>query len=76
MPEFQRLGGYITLNDKQVVNTLAINGDTNPEAAQKAGVRGYPTFVLVKGNKQKTYEGAERTAAAFRNFVQTSLQTM
>lgn len=67
MPEFKRLGQSYVANG-QNINIIAIDAETHRDLAEKAGVKGYPTFVYTNGPISKIYEGP-RKAADFRAFL-------
>ena len=60
-----------TINGK-TINVQYVNGDDEQELCSKFDVGGFPTFVLVEGEKNTTYEG-DRESDALLAFLKETL---
>lgn len=64
--------GSIQVNGKPVFLEMA-EADTNPEKIEKAGVKGFPTFVLHKADGSKKEFDGERTQDGWEAFLKANL---
>lgn len=62
-----------TINGKSIT-IKTINGDTDKATAEKYGVKGFPTFVLIKPDgKFEQYEG-DRNPASLKKFIDSEVK--
>ena len=52
-----------------------VNADANPQAIEKAGVRGFPTIHLVHKNGRRTEFQGNRTASNFKKFMKDHVKS-
>jgi len=58
----QKIGG-------KTVIVLAVDGDEDNEAAQAAGVKGYPTITFAKDNASAVVYNGDRTLDGFKKYL-------
>jgi thiol-disulfide isomerase/thioredoxin len=59
--------GSVTVNGKQIKCKM-VNPEQSPEAVKGLDIKGYPSFMLMKGGNLIEYNGP-RTADGFMNFL-------
>ena len=75
LPLFEEFAAVspMTVNGKEVA-IKKIDGDADKAAAEKLGVEGFPTFVMIMPDGSVTpYEGA-RDAASWKAFIQKTVK--
>lgn len=73
-PEFKKLGKTQKVNGKTVAIEM-VNGDSNPQAVEKAGVRGFPTIHLIHKNGKRTEFQGNRKASNFKQFLKDHVKS-
>ncbi|KAM0684346.1 hypothetical protein MDAP_000114 [Mitosporidium daphniae] len=77
MPEFEELAKTMGENGRSGKLLIAtINGEENRDVAAKLNVKGYPTFVLLKGNMTPIPYADERKHIRFLNFLYTNIPNL
>ena len=64
-PEFRKLAGEMA----GIVNIAEVDCTVQKVAAQKYGIRGYPTLKLFVDGHEIPYESSDRTADAMKAFI-------
>ena len=78
-PEFQQ---FMEQNNNKEINGKNVKiemiyseaSDADKQLAAQFGVKSYPTIIAQVNGKQTPFEGGERTAAGFDNWLQSLLQ--
>ena len=75
MPMFDEFiaSSPLTVNGKQVT-IKKIDGDADKAAAEKYGVKGFPTFVLVSPDGSVEQHEGPREPAAFKQFMEKMIK--
>lgn len=75
MPMFEEFkkASPLTVNGKSVALTM-IDGDADKAKAEKYGVKGFPTFVLISPDGSVTQHEGPREPAAFKQFLEKMIK--
>ena len=71
-PEFRSVMKNSQKINGQNIKYVMVDCEKNPEEAEKAGVEGFPTFILDINGKKEVYQG-ERTERGFEEFLSNML---
>ena len=68
--DFKQLGQYVKEHNSKI-KIIAVNSSKSHDEVRQMGVRGYPTFALIKDSKELPYTAAKypRTLEGFNAFL-------